>query len=294
MAAHSGPPRSRAEHSRLGAVDLSARLSEDDGTTQLAAAQRRLLHLRLVTAGLVPPGPAAGDDDGRSSDGPDEGRSTPVRLGPPVCVLFEGWDAAGKGGAIRRLVAPLDPRHVRVAEFGVPTPDDVRHHYLRRFSAALPGWGGMAVLDRSWYGRVLVERVEGLATEEQWRRAYTEITGFEQSLAAEGTVLVKLWLQISADEQLKRFEARRQDPLKQWKLTDDDWRNRGQRPEYEVAIEDMLAATDHAAAPWDVVPAEQKRYGRVAVLRTVIARIEDGMRRWGIEPPPSTGADYGT
>ena len=200
----------------------------------------------------------------------------------------------GKGGAIQRLVAPLDPRHVRVAEFGVPTPDELRHQYLLRFAAAIPGWGGMAVLDRSWYGRVLVERVEGFATEAQWRRAYDEITDFETSLVDDGMILVKLWLHISDDEQLKRFEARRQHPLKRWKLTDDDWRNRGRRAEYEAAVEDMLAATDHPGAPWDVIAAEQKRFGRVAVLRTIIDRVEDGMRRCGIEPPPSTGADYGT
>lgn len=144
----------------------------------IAAAQRRLLHLRLVNGGQV-------------SDG---------RLGPPVLVVIEGWDAAGKGGSIKRLVSPLDPRHIRVAEFGAPTPDELRHHFLWRFWPVLPGWGGMVVMDRSWYGRVLVERVESFATEEQWRRAYEEITQFEHSLAAEGTVLVKLWLHISDEE----------------------------------------------------------------------------------------------
>jgi polyphosphate kinase 2 (PPK2 family) len=256
---------------RLRRVDLSPRLTVEEEAEQLAAAQRRLLHLRLVNGGQL-------------GDG---------RLGPPVCVLFEGWDAAGKGGSIKRLVAPLDPRHVRVAQFGVPDPDERRHHFLWRFVPAVPGWGGMAVFDRSWYGRVLVERVEGLATEDQWRRAYDEIRQFEWSLAEEGVVLVKLWLHISPEEQLKRFEARRADPLKRWKLTDDDWRNRGRWSEYEVAVEEMLDRTDQPNARWDVVPAEQKRYGRVAVLRAVIARVEEGMRRVGIEPPPSTGADYG-
>jgi polyphosphate kinase 2 (PPK2 family) len=213
-------------------------------------------------------------------------------LGPPVCIVFEGWDAAGKGGAIKRLVAPLDPRHVRVSQFGAPDPDALRHHFLWRFFPMLPGWGGMAVFDRSWYGRVLVERVEKLATEEQWRRAYDEISGFEHSLAQEGTVMIKLWLHISHHEQLQRFEARRLDPLKEWKLTDEDWRNREKRPQYEAAVEDMLALTDQELAPWDVIPAEHKRLGRVLVLQRVIARIEEGMRRWGIEPPPSTGADY--
>src|SRR5581483_6557899 len=157
-----------------------------------------------------------------------------------VCVVFEGWDASGKGGAIKRLVAPLDPRHVRVAQFGAPSYDEKRHHFLWRFWPALPGWGGMAVLDRSWYGRVLVERVEGFATEEQWTRAYDEIVAFESMLAAEGMVIVKFWLHLSDAEQLKRFESREHDVLRRWKLTDEDWRNRRRRKAYGHAVEDML------------------------------------------------------
>ena len=181
-------------------------------------AQERLTRLRLEAAGLY--------------DGPE--------LGPPVCVVLEGWDASGKGGAIKRLVAPLDPRHVRVRSFAAPTPDELRHHWLWRFWPALPGWGGMAVLDRSWYGRVLVERVESFATPDEVARAYAEITDFERGLTAEGMVLVKLWLHFSEAEQLRRFEARRKDPLKAWKLTEDDWRNRAKRAEYEEAVELML------------------------------------------------------
>ncbi|HEX3946716.1 MAG TPA: hypothetical protein VHW47_03385, partial [Acidimicrobiales bacterium] len=142
--------------SRLGAVDLSGRLSQDEEAAQLAAAQRRLLHLRLVTGGQLGGAPPANSSfDGRPPPGQLANRPGGGLLGPPVCVVFEGWDAAGKGGAIKRLASPLDPRHVRVAEFGVPSPDALRHHYLWRFFPALPGWGGMAVLDRSWYGRVL-------------------------------------------------------------------------------------------------------------------------------------------
>src|SRR5262249_14095999 len=141
-------------------------------------------------------------------------------------------------------------------------------------------------LDRSWYGRVLVERVEGYAEREQWLRAYDEINSFEKTLADEGTILIKLWLQISPEEQLKRFERREAQPLKAWKLTDDDWRNRGRREEYEQAVEDMFARTDvEPHARWHLIEAESKRYARVKVLRTVIAEIEDGMRRHGIEPP---------
>jgi AMP-polyphosphate phosphotransferase len=207
------------------------------------------------------------------------------RLGPPLCVLFEGWDASGKGGAIKRMVARLDPRHVRVATFKAPTHDEKRHHFFWRFFPALPGWGGMTVLDRSWYGRVLVERVDGFATEEQWRRAYDEIVDLERTLAAEGMVLVKLFMHISPDEQLERFEARRDDPLKSWKLTEDDWENREKRPAYEEAIEEMLERTDHPAAPWRVVPAEQKKYARVHVIEQVIEAAEAAMRGHGIVPP---------
>jgi polyphosphate kinase 2 (PPK2 family) len=195
-------------------------------------------------------------------------------IGRPLCVVFEGWDASGKGGAIKRLVAPLDPRHVRVAQFSSPTSDEKRHHFLWRFWPVLPGWGGMAVLDRSWYGRVLVERVEGFATQEQWRRAFDEIVGFEQTLAAEGMILVKFWMHVSSDAQLARFESRRDDPLKSWKLTQDDWRNREKRPAYEEAVEDMIARTDHAGGRWHVVAGEDKRWARVDVLRRVCDAIE--------------------
>src|SRR3712207_2810986 len=169
---------------------MTLRLGRKEQEARLEAGQERMLALRLHLAGLI-------------GDG---------RLGPPVCVLFEGWDASGKGGAIKRLVASLDPRHVRVTAFAAPTHDEKRHHFLWRFGPALPGWGGMAVLDRSWYGRVLVERVEGFATEEEWRRGYDEIVEFERSLAAEGMCMVKLWMHVSPEEQLKRFEARRDNP----------------------------------------------------------------------------------
>jgi polyphosphate kinase 2 (PPK2 family) len=250
---------------RLDELDLSLRLSRQEEAERMDTAQTRLLALRLVLGGLVG----------------ERG------LGPPVCVVFEGWDAAGKGGAIKRLVAKLDPRHVRVVQYAAPTPDDKRHHWLRRFWPALPGWGGMAVLDRSWYGRVLVERVEGFATEEQWQRAYGEIDAFEGSLAAEGMVLVKFWLHLSSQEQLKRFEARERDPLKRWKLTEEDWRNRAKRPAYEAAVEEMLARTSTPAAPWHLVEAESKRWARVKVVETVNAAIEAALRRHGIDPPPT-------
>jgi polyphosphate kinase 2 (PPK2 family) len=202
-----------------------------------------------------------------------------------VCVLFEGWDASGKGGAIRRLVTPMDPRHVRVATFAAPTYDEKRHHFLWRFWSSLPGWGGMAVLDRSWYGRVLVERVEGFATPEQWSRGYDEIVEFERSLVLEGMILLKFWMHISDEEQLRRFKRREREPLKTWKLTAEDWRNREKRTAYEQAIEDMLERTDHPLARWHLVEADSKRFARVRVVETAIVEIERGMRDRGFEPP---------
>lgn len=248
---------------RLQDLDLTRSLDKQEGERRLAEEQRRLLALRLQLGGLI-------GDHGR--------------VGPPLLVVFEGWDASGKGGAIRRLVGPLDPRHVRVVQFAAPTPDEKRHHFLQRFWPPLPGWGGMAVFDRSYYGRVLVERVEGFASEAEWRRAYDEIADFEQSLHEEGATIVKLWLQISDEEQKRRFEKRAKDPLKQWKLTDEDWRNREKRPLYEQALEEMFARTDRPAAPWTLVPAESKAYARVVVLETVNAAIETAMRANGIDP----------
>ena len=245
-------------------VDLSLALSKKEEARCLKVAQERLLLLRLFLGGQL---------------------SSAEELGPPVCVVFEGWDASGKGGCIKRLVAPLDPRHVRVAQFAAPTFDEKRHHFLWRFWPMLPGWGGMAVLDRSWYGRVLVERVEGFATDEQWRRAYDEIAGFETSLAAEGMILVKFWMQLSPEEQLRRFQARETNPLKQWKLTDEDWRNRDKWEQYTQAVEEMLARTSTPAAPWVVVEAEDKRWARVRVLEATVEHIEHSLLERGLPVP---------
>jgi polyphosphate kinase 2 (PPK2 family) len=250
--------------SRLDDVDLTLSLSKKAYTEQLAEAQERLVHLRLLLGGQI----------------------GPKKLGPPLLVVFEGWDASGKGGAIQRLVSELDSRHVRVAQFAAPTYDEKRHHFLRRFWPVLPGWGGMAVLDRSWYGRVLVERVEGFAPDEAWRRAYSEIVDLEASLAAEGTTLVKFWMHVSSEEQLRRFEKRQADPYKAWKLTEEDWRNREKRPEYEAAVEEMLERTDQPTAPWHLVAAEDKRWARVDVVRTVCSHVEKVLIERGIDPDP--------
>ncbi|WP_326641171.1 UDP-galactose-lipid carrier transferase [Streptosporangium sp. NBC_01755] len=254
---------------RLAEVDLSRKLTKKEASERLDAALERLLHLRLTLGGQV------GEQ----------------RIGPPLCVVFEGWDASGKGGAIKRLVRPLDPRHVRVAQFAAPTYDEKRHHFLWRFWPVLPGWGGMTVLDRSWYGRVLVERVEGFATEEQWSRAYGEIVEFERTLVAEGMIMVKFWMHVSEDEQLRRFQDRAGDPLRAWKLTDEDWRNREKRPLYEAAVEDMLAHTDHPKAPWHVVPGDDKRLARVTVVETVCAAIEAELTARGYRPTTPSGAE---
>jgi polyphosphate kinase 2 (PPK2 family) len=247
---------------RLDEVDLSQKLSRKEQDARLGAAQTRLEALRLQLAGLV------GD----------------ARLGPPVLIMIEGWDASGKGGAIKRLVANLDNRHVRVAAFAAPNSDEKRHHFMWRFFPKLPGWGGVAIFDRTWYGRVLVERVEGFASEEEWRRGYDEIVGTERSLSAEGMILIKFWMHISDEEQLRRFERRQRKPLKRWKLTDEDWRNREKRPAYEEAVEEMFEKTDHPDGPWTIVPGDSKRFARVFVAETVNARIEEGMRARGFEP----------
>jgi polyphosphate kinase 2 (PPK2 family) len=245
-------------------VDLSAEMDRKEELRRLEAAQRRFLQLRLVTAGLI-------------GDGP---------LGPPICVVMEGWDASGKGGAIKRLLAPLDARHYRVAYFAKPTPVEKAHTFLWRFYPALPGLGDLTVFDRSWYGRVLVERVEGFASEEEWGRAYQEIVEFERSLTREGAVVIKFWMHISHAEQGRRFDKRQGDPLRSWKLGPEDWRNREKRPQYEAAVRDMLELTHTDTAPWDVIAAENKRYARVRVIETVVARVEDGMRLAGIKVPP--------
>jgi polyphosphate kinase 2 (PPK2 family) len=250
----------------LGSANPPAEISKKKAEARLEAAQERLLRLRLLLGGQI-----------------GERRDAETRIGPPLCVVFEGWDASGKGGAIKRLVEPLDPRHVRVAQFAAPTYDEKRHHFLQRFWSVLPGKGGMAVLDRSWYGRVLVERVEGFATDEQWKRAYQEIVEFERTLTAEGMILIKFWMHVSDEEQLKRFESRRVDPLRQWKLTDEDWRNREKRAEYEAAVEEMIDRTDQPKARWHVIAGDDKPYARLAVVEQVCHVLETKLAKRGYD-----------
>jgi polyphosphate kinase 2 (PPK2 family) len=192
----------------------------------------------------------------------------------PVVLVFEGWDAAGKGGAIQRITAELDPRAYVVHPIAAPSGDDKARHYLYRFWRRLPPGGQIGIFDRSWYGRVLVERVEGFAKPHEWQRAYAEINEFERQLVEFGTIICKFWLHIGPDEQLRRFEERQQIPYKAWKLTDEDWRNREKWGAYEAATDEMLLRTSTPAAPWTIVEAEDKRFARIKVLTTVVRRLE--------------------
>ena len=191
----------------------------------------------------------------------------------PVIMVFEGWDAGGKGGAIKRLTEKLDPRGYVVHPIAAPKGDDATRHYMYRFWRRLPETGQITIFDRSWYGRVMVERIEDFCTEEDWKRAYREINQFERQLVDFGTILFKFWIHISKDEQLARFEARASDRLKRWKLTDEDWRNREKWEIYEQAVNDMLLKTSTVTAPWTVVEGNDKYYARVKVVQTVVEQL---------------------
>lgn len=235
----------------LAQVDLTQALSPDEYKQQLREEQARLSKLQLSI----------------------------YEHQIPVLVLFEGWDAAGKGGAIKRLTDILDPRSYVVSPFAAPTHDEKVHHYLWRFWRQLPTAGKIAIFDRSWYGRVLVERVEGFATEPEWRRAYQEINEFEEQLTSAGYVVVKLWLHISREEQLKRFTERQNNPLKQYKLTEEDWRNREKWPFYEVAVNHMIQRTSTPTAPWTIIAANDKYFARVKIIQAVTQAIRQGLKR---------------
>jgi polyphosphate kinase 2 (PPK2 family) len=197
-------------------------------------------------------------------------------------IAVEGWDASGKSGAIQRLIEKLDPRWVQVWPIGRPSPEEQGRHYLWRFWQRLPPPGQIAIFDRTWYGRVLVERVEALARPKEWRRAYDEINAFEKMLVDDGVRLVKLFLHISDEEQLRRFRERITTPIKHWKMSPEDIRNRARRRDYLAALDDMFALTSTATAPWHIVPAEFKWYGRVAAAKTVVKILGKGI---GLGPP---------
>jgi AMP-polyphosphate phosphotransferase len=238
------------DRSILDALDMTRSLEKDAFKVQILKQQGRL-HLLQRRA-------------------QDQGRS--------VILLFEGWDAAGKGGAIRRVTSALDPRCYRVVPTAAPTDEERARHYLWRFWRHLSRAGRVTIFDRSWYGRVLVERVDNLTPEAGWCRAYAEIEEFEEQLTDHGIVLVKYWLHITKDEQQRRFEERAKSPYKSWKLTEEDWRNREKWDDYELAVNDMVARTSTRHAPWRLIPANDKNHARVHVLRVAADAIERALR----------------
>ena len=238
--------RERFKNGVLSGIDLSKSLTEEEYKTRLKKLQKRLAELH----------------------------SELYRLRIPVVIGFEGWDAGGKGGAIKRLTSNLDPRGYRVNPTAAPNDIEKVHHYLWRFWNNVPKAGHIAVFDRTWYGRVMVERIEGFCSEAQWRRAYQEINEMESHMANAGAVVLKFWLHIDKDEQERRFKERQANPAKQWKITDEDWRNREKWDQYEEAVNEMLIRTSTTYAPWIVVEGNDKRYARVKVLQTVVDALE--------------------
>lgn len=234
----------------LSGVDLTKSLSREDYKKEIGYLQKRLerLHSQIYL------------------------RKIPVVLG------FEGWDAAGKGGAIKRLTSHLDPRGYKVFPTSAPNDLERVHHYLWRFWNHVPKAGHIAIFDRTWYGRVLVERIEGFCSEEEWKQAYQEINEMEDHMANAGAVVLKFWLHIDKDEQERRFLARQENPQKQWKITEEDWRNRGKWDQYEEAVNEMLVRTSTTYAPWIVVEGNCKYYARVKILRTVVDALEAKIR----------------
>lgn len=202
----------------------------------------------------------------------------------PAVVMLEGWDAAGKGGIIQRLTAEWDPRHFEVWPIAAPTAEEKARHFLWRFWRRLPAAGDIGVFDRSWYGRVLVERVEGFASEAEWRRGYDEINAFEAQMVETGTTLVKLFVHVTQHEQDKRLRDRLENPWKRWKTGLDDYHNRGRRPAYLDAMREMFARTDTAIAPWTVIDGNRKKSARMAALTAIADRLEAGVP---MEPPPA-------
>ncbi len=192
----------------------------------------------------------------------------------PVVLAFEGWDAGGKGGAIKRITENIDPRGYEVVPTASPNDIEKAHHYLWRFWNKMPKAGHMAIFDRTWYGRVMVERIEGFCTEEEWKRAYSEINNMEAHIAGSGAIILKFWMHIDKDEQARRFKERQETPEKQWKITDEDWRNREKWDEYEKAVDEMLIRTSTEYAPWIIVEANSKYYARIKVLETVVDALE--------------------
>ena len=249
-AATSAPMTPRYQNGVLSGIDLSKKLEKEEYKKQLKKLQKRLAKLH----------------------------SEIYLLRIPVVIGFEGWDAGGKGGAIKRLTSNLDPRGYRVNPTAAPNDIEKVHHYLWRFWNSVPKAGHIAIFDRTWYGRVMVERIEGFCTEEEWKRAYQEINEMESHMANAGAVVLKFWLHIDKDEQEKRFTLRQNDPAKQWKITEEDWRNREKWDQYEEAVNEMLVRTSTSYAPWIVVEGNDKYYARVKVLKTVVEALEQKIK----------------
>ena len=234
------------EMPKLREVDLSPSLTDEEYREQLKKLQKRLGELHNVI----------------------------YRKKIPVILCYEGWDAAGKGGNIRRITKPLDPRGFDVMPIASPTPDELHRQYLWRFWKRLPRTGHICIFDRTWYGRVMVERLEGFCSEDDWKRAYNEMNEFERQLTDWGAVVLKFWIHIDQDTQLARFNDRQNTPEKQWKLTEEDWRNREKWPQYEEAIDEMLAKTSTENAPWYIIESNDKKYARIKTLKLVIEALE--------------------
>lgn len=196
----------------------------------------------------------------------------------PVIITYEGWDAAGKGGNIKRVTGALDPRGYEVQPIASPEPHEKARHYLWRFWTRLPKDGHIAIFDRTWYGRVMVERLEGFCSENDWKRAYNEINEFEKELHDWGAVIIKFWVQIDKDTQLERFTERQNNPEKQWKITDEDWRNREKWDQYEEAVNEMLKKTSTTFAPWHILESVDKKYARIKALKIIIKELEKALK----------------
>ena len=234
---------------RLDEVSLDKKIGEDTYKEELKQLQSKLsaLHYRLYRKKI------------------------------PVVIVYEGWDAAGKGGNIKRIAEALDPRGYEVHPIASPEPHEKARHYLWRFWTRLPKTGHIAIFDRSWYGRVMVERLEGFCSTNDWQRAYNEINEFEKELSQWGAVIIKFWVQIDKDTQLERFTDRQNTPEKQWKITEEDWRNREKWDDYEVAVNEMLQKTSTTYAPWHILESVDKRYARIEALKIVIRALEEAL-----------------
>ena len=236
---------------KLADVDLSPTISDGDYKSELKKLQKRLSELHNVI----------------------------YRKKIPVILCYEGWDAAGKGGNIRRVAYPLDPRGFDVHPIASPLPPELNRQYLWRFWTRLPRTGHIAIFDRTWYGRVMVERLEGFCTEKDWKRAYNEINEFERQLTDWGAVLLKFWIHIDQETQLARFTERQNTPEKQWKITDEDWRNREKWPQYEKAVDEMLQKTSTQNAPWYIIESNDKHYARIKALKIIVKALEEACER---------------